>query len=261
LINQGEITGVLYLENNLVEGAFTEEHTYVLNLLSSQMAISIDNARLYENTKALNISFERFLPADFLSLLQKNSVLDISLGDHMEETMTIIFADIRSFTTRSEKMTPQQNFDFINSVLEVISPIIREHNGFVDKYIGDAIMALFPKCAEDAVRCALKMQAALLAYNQQHTDQEAVKIGIGINTGLVMLGTVGEPNRMNATVISDAVNIASRTESLTKTYQTPILMTEDTYQQLKSPWEFQIDEVATVTMKGKAKEIKLYQVK
>ena len=104
--------------------------------------------------------------------------------------MSVLFTDIRSFTTRSEKMTPEENFKFINSFLSVVAPVIRKHHGFVDKYIGDAIMALYPRSPDDALHCALEMQIALAEYNKQNPDQDPVKIGIGINTGLLMLGTV-----------------------------------------------------------------------
>lgn len=268
LLNQGKLSGILYMENNLTEAAFTKDRIDVLNLLSSQIAISIDNARLYSNTKKLNEkliilnqAYERFVPQDFLSLLEKKSIVDVDLGDHVQETMSVLFTDIRNFTTRSEKMTPQENFNFINSFLSCIGPIIRKHHGFVDKYIGDAIMALYPRKPDDALQCALEMQSALREYNKLHSDQEPVQIGIGINTGLLMLGTVGEANRMNATVISDAVNIASRIESLTKTYQAPILISEDTFKHLTNPARYQIEMADDkVLAKGKTKTIAIYKV-
>lgn len=260
LINQNTTIGILYLENNLAEGVFTEDRIHVLNLLSSQIAISIYNARLLENTKALNISFERFVPEDFLSFLNKSSIADVKLGDHIEGTMTVLFADIRNFTSRSENMTPQENFDFINSFFKVMAPVIRNNHGFVDKYIGDAIMSIFPRKVDDAVQCALEMQLAIKKYNKQHPDQEAIKIGIGINTGSLMLGIVGEKHRMSATVISNTVNIAFRVEALTKTYNTPILITEDTYWNLSDRTLYRIEKVASLLVRGKSHEITIYKV-
>lgn len=270
LLNQGVLSGILYLENNLTDNAFTSDRIKVLNLLSSQIAISIDNARLYGSTKDLNEqltimnkAYERFVPQDFLSLLQKQSIVDVGLGDQVQETMTILFTDIRNFTTISEGMTPEENFQFLNSFLSAMAPVIRKNNGFVDKFIGDAIMALYPNNADNALQCALDMRKALQQYNQERAKQgkSPIDIGIGINTGLLMLGIVGEKNRMNATVISDAVNIASRIETLTKSYKTPILISEDTFKNLKNPARYRIEIVDNqVLVKGKTKPIAVYKV-
>jgi predicted ATPase/class 3 adenylate cyclase/tRNA A-37 threonylcarbamoyl transferase component Bud32 len=267
LVNQGILSGVLYIENNLIDGAFTADRIATLDLLSSEIVISINNARLYSQTKelnerliVLNRAYERFVPEDFLDLLHKKSIMDVALGDHTQISMSVLFTDIRNFTTRSEKMTPQENFDFINSFLGVMVPIIKKHSGFVDKYIGDAIMALFPRNADDAIKASIEMQQTLKEYNKQNPHQDPIEIGIGINTGLLMLGTVGEPNRMAATVISDTVNIASRIESLTKTYQKPILIAEDTYKKIKNPLMYNFEKIGQVQVKGKAKEITIYQV-
>jgi len=270
LLNQRKLSGILYMENNLIEGAFSKDRINILNLLSSQIAMSIDNARLYSNTKALNEqlitlvdSYERFVPKDFLSLLEKESIVDVGLGDQVEKTMSVLFVDIRNSTTLSEKMDPQENFNFINTFLSVMCPIIRKHNGFVDKYIGDAIMALYPRNADDAIQCSLEMMQALIEFNQirENEGKEAIAIGIGINTGSLMLGTVGEEGRMNATVISDAVNVASRVESLTKVYKAPILITEHTYKDLKNPARYLIEIVDDqVIVKGKTKSIAIYKV-
>jgi predicted ATPase/class 3 adenylate cyclase len=268
LVNQGVLVGILYMENNLIEGAFTDDRTATLNILLSQIAIAISNARLYSQTKELNNqlillnkAYERFVPEDFLALLKKKSILDVALGDHTQMNMSVLFADIRNFTTRSEKMTPDDNFDFINSFLGIMVPIIKKHAGFVDKYIGDAIMALFPRNADDAILCALEMHEVLHEYNHSKPQLEPIEIGVGINTGLLMLGTVGETNRMAATVISDAVNIASRVESQTKIYKAPILITENTYKKIKNPAMYEIELIDKVLVKGKTSEVIIYRVK
>src|SRR5207249_86258 len=128
-------------------------------------SMSINNANLYANTQKLNErliilvqAYQRFVPNDFLTLLNKESIESIQLGDHVQADMTVLFMDIRSFTTLSEGMTPQENFDFINDFLNVVAPVIRKFHGFVDKYIGDAVMALFPRKADDALDCALEIQ-------------------------------------------------------------------------------------------------------
>ena len=134
--------------------------------------------------------------------------------------MSILFSDIREFTATSEKLSPEQIFKFINDYLEIMVPIVQKNNGFVDKFIGDAIMAIFPETADNAINCALKMQSAIPEVNakiSEYLDQE-LEIGVGINTGVVRLGTLGALERMEGSVISDAVNLAARVEQLTKKY-------------------------------------------
>jgi class 3 adenylate cyclase len=255
LINQGQLTGILYLENNLTTGAFTPKRLEVLNLLSSQIAISIENARLYT-------SITRFLPSEFLSLLDKKNIIDVQLGDQVEKEMSIFFADIRDFTSSSEKMTPQENFDFINDYLSKMAPIIGQHHGFIDKYIGDAIMALFPGSADEAVSASIAMLKELVTYNQERKKSglEPIAIGIGLNTGLLMLGTVGDENRMDGTVISDAVNLAFRIEGMTKMYGAALLISEETYMYLNNVSQYAIRTIDRVKVKGKSKPITVYEV-
>ncbi|MEK8016252.1 MAG: adenylate/guanylate cyclase domain-containing protein, partial [Candidatus Parabeggiatoa sp.] len=154
----------------------------------------------------LNKAYERFVPHAFLSLLGKQSIIDINLGDQIETEMTIFFADIRGFTSISEQMTPQDNFDFINNYFGQMEPIIIQYQGIIDKYIGDAIMAVFPYSADDAISAAITMLKTLVKYNQilQRAGLPTLKIGIGIHTGPLMLGTIGGQKRMDGTVISDA---------------------------------------------------------
>jgi len=215
-------------------------------------------SELFEISKA----YERFVPREFLKLLDKESVIDVQLGDHVEKEMTILFCDIRGFTAMSEKMTPQENFDFINIYLGQMEPIIGKHRGFVDKYIGDAIMALFPTSADDAVRGSIAMLRGLVEYNQLlvEANYQVIQIGIGLNTGPLMLGTVGGPNRMDGTVISDAVNLAARIEGLTKVYGSTLLITDQTYQKLEDISQYNIRVIDRVTVKGKTEAVTVYEV-
>src|SRR5439155_939511 len=108
----------------------------------------------------------RFMPRELLEILGKKSILEVKLGDQLQREMAILFSDIRSFTSISEKMLPKENFDFINAFLCEVAPVIRESRGFIDKYIGDAIMALFAGDADDAVRAGIDMQRRLRAFNE-----------------------------------------------------------------------------------------------
>lgn len=257
-LKQGKLVGIVYLENNISNAAFGPERLQLLNMLSSQAAISIENARLYTNMEALVEAYERFVPKQFLKFLHKESITEVQLGNQVQKEMTIMFSDIRNFTSLSERMTPQENFNFLNLYLSRMEPVIGKYNGFIDKYIGDAIMGLFPTQADDALQCAIEMLRTLNDFNSE--QDETVRIGIGLNTGNLMLGTIGGAHRMDGTVISDAVNITSRVEAMTKSYGASLIITESTYRGLKDPSAYLIRRLDNVIAKGKTKSVMLYQV-
>jgi predicted ATPase/class 3 adenylate cyclase/tRNA A-37 threonylcarbamoyl transferase component Bud32 len=262
IVNQGGLVGVLYLENNLTTNAFTEGRLQVMELLSSQIAVSLQNAELYQHQLLLNRAYEKFVPHQFLRFLEKTSILDVQLGDHVQTNMSIMFADIRSFTTMSEKMTPEENFEFLNEYLRRMEAPIIENRGFIDKFIGDSIMALFDKSADDAVRAAMAMLRQLHTYNCEREQKglPPIEIGIGLNSGRMMLGTLGGHHRMDSTVISDAVNLASRMEDLTKVYGVPLLISEHTYVRLVDSDRYCIRILDRVKVKGKTEPVSVYEV-
>ncbi len=269
LINKGRLSGVLYFENDLLSYVFSEERLNVINLLSSQIVVSIENAILYRdlelsnnNLKDLITSFERFIPREFLKQLGRRSILEIDLGDQVEMNMGVMFADIRDFTALSENLTPKENFDFINSYLKRICPTIRDYRGFIDKYIGDAVMALFPNSVEDAIDAAITMQHQVDLYNSHRTRTGyiPIKIGIGIHFGRIMLGIIGESERIETTVISDAVNLASRLESLTKEHKAKILISGDTFNLISNKNKYQYREIGSTAIKGKTKPVSIIEI-
>jgi len=224
----------------------------------------------------LNQAYERFVPSQFLDLLDKDSIVDVKLGDNVQQEMSILFSDIRDFTAMSEKMTPEENFKFINAYLSRMEPAITENHGFIDKYIGDAIMALFgDQCslgalpaqkgghssADNAVRAGIAMLERLAEYNQSRgrPKRPKLKIGIGINTGSLMLGTVGGSARMDGTVISDTVNLAARIEGLTKNYGVSLLISHNTLLQLENQDDYAIRFIDRVQVKGKSELVTVYE--
>ncbi|MDP2793406.1 MAG: bacteriohemerythrin [Sulfurisoma sp.] len=222
--------------------------------------------RAHEHTRITlartEAAYSKFVPRQFLSLLRTPSIMHVELGTHVEKEMTILFSDIRDFTSLSESMTPQENFRFINSYLSEMEPVISRHDGIIDKYIGDAIMALFPKNADDALAGAIDMLAQLDVYNigRARAGYQPVKIGIGLNTGMVMLGTVGGLNRMDSTVISDSVNLASRLEGITRDYHAPLLISEHTLYGLQDPSRYRIRFIDRILVKGKSHPQAVYEV-
>ncbi|MEZ2233912.1 MULTISPECIES: adenylate/guanylate cyclase domain-containing protein [unclassified Microcoleus] len=204
----------------------------------------------------------RFVPREFLKFLKRESIVDARLGDSVQAEMTIMFADIRSFTSLSESMSPRDNFDFINSYLTRVGPVIRQYNGFIDKYLGDGIMALFPNRPEDAVQAAIEMQQQVKIYNKhrQNSGYQPISIGIGLHTGTLMLGTIGEAERMESTVISDAVNLASRVEGLTKLYGVGIVASVQTLCRIDDPQHYKCRFLDRVQVKGKQTPVAVFEI-
>ena len=208
----------------------------------------------------LTDAYGRFVPHEFLHFLGYESILEVKLGDQVQKEMSVLFSDIRDFTSLSETMTPAENFQFINAYLSRMEPAITQNFGFIDKYIGDAIMALFDGSADDAVKAGIAMLEELYEYNisRNRPDCPPLQIGIGINTGSLMLGTVGGQSRMDSTVISDAVNLASRVENLTKEYGVSMLITQNTFLELNDFYDLRL--IDRVTVKGKSQMVTVYEV-
>lgn len=217
---------------------------------------------LAEDFKQTNISYSRFVPKEFLTLLKMHDINEVQLGNAIEKEMTILFSDIRSFSELSENMTPQENFDFLNSFFKRVGPVIREHRGFIDKYIGDGIMAIFPEKPEDAINAAIEMKYKVNQFNNYLESKgfNKISIGLGINTGKLMLGTIGERERMESTVISDSVNLAARMEGLTKFYGCSLLITEWTLLKLNDPLEYNFRTLDRVKVKGKKDIVSVIEI-
>jgi class 3 adenylate cyclase len=239
----------------------------VLFVFIQAILISLKNASNYYRSENLSIelqsindSLRRFVPEEFLLYLKKKNLADISLGDHIQKYMTILFCDIRDFTELSDDMEPKENFDFINTFLGKMGPVIRKNGGFIDKYIGDGIMALFPDVADHAVEAAIEMHKELAILNKKRrvNGEKTITMGIGIHTGSLMLGTVGENMRMDSTVISDSVNMCSRIDHITKEYGMTIGVSDRTFSQLENPNKYNYRFIGKVPVKGKKEPIALF---
>ncbi len=216
-----------------------------------------------QHLEKLNEAFGRFVPHEFLKRLGYASVLDTRLGDQIKTRMTILFADIRDWTTLSEKMEPAENFNFINAYLNRVGPVIRENNGFVNQYFGDGIMALFPEKAEDALRAAVQIQRAVSKLNFEHEKNgqfPAIRVGIGLHTGSLMLGVLGDQNRFDTGVISDAVNTAARVEGLTKIFAVNILASAATLGEVAENQQFANRFLGKIKVKGKQEPLGVFEI-
>ncbi len=211
---------------------------------------------------ALNEVYQRFVPQEFISLLGKKSILEINLGDQTKQEMTVMFADVRGWTTLSESMSPQDNFHFINAYLRRVSPVITENHGFIDQYYGDGVMALFPGRADNAVRAAIAMHKAVEEYNRER-EQDGffpVGIGVGLHIGDLMLGIIGSEDRLQGAVVADVVNLAARIEGLTRVYGSYITISEAVLLHLKEPGAYNHRFIDRVQVKGKATPVTVYEV-
>ncbi len=198
--------------------------------LKKEQAHNQELQSLNHELKDINIANQRFVPNEFLQILGKKSIKDLKLGDQTHTKMTVLFSDIRSYTTLSENMTPEENFKFINTYLGRIGSIIKAHGGFISSYLGDGFMALFANEPQNAIAATIAMQKELEVYNQERraAGKRALRTGMGLNTGDLMLGVIGDEHRYESTVISDAVNTASRMEGLTKVFGAAIILSERT---------------------------------
>ena len=247
-------------EGDLIKGFSLGVNDYLKKPFTPLELLARVKAQL--NLLEINRAYQRFVPNEFLQVLGRDSIVSIDLGDQVEGEMTVLFADIRQFAAFSEKLSPKQNFQLLNDYLQLMTPIVRRHNGFIDKFVGDEIMALFPHDPDDAIQAAEAMvsTAARMVLPQPVKELAPLRIGVGLHTGRVMLGTIGDKLRMDVTVISDAVNLASRLEALTKTYNCPIIISADTLEQCKEPDRFTHALLGEVKVEGKEQRVSVYRV-
>ncbi|MBL1175818.1 cache domain-containing protein [Pantanalinema sp. GBBB05] len=242
----GGIASVIELEN--LAGSF--------NSMTRQLKTSFESLEHQRN------SFARFFPPEYLKFLKKADVTHVELGDHASKEMAVMFSDIRSFTPMAEQMTPQESFNFINAYLGRVSPEIRNYNGFVVKFMGDGMMAVFPDRADDAVQAGIAQFRQLRQYNQEREAQGLlpIAIGMGLHFGHVMVGMVGENNRVQGDTLSDNVNLTSRLEGLTKFYGVSLLISADLLQRLADPDRYLLRFLDRVIVKGRSEAIAIYEV-
>ena len=222
-----------------------------------------------EAANRLTRLFEKFVPKGFLERIAPEGLESLRFGTAESDEATILFSDIRSFTDLSEPLSPQELMDFLNDYLKMMNMSIMVNHGFVDKFIGDAVMAIFDRTeqssndARNALNAGMGMLQVLGTMNQKRKRQGQIpiSIGIGIHTGPVVFGTLGFEERMDSTVLGDAVNLASRLESLTKYYGASLLFSDQTFEALGDEKEnLLIREIDTVMVKGRKQPVTIYEL-
>ncbi|MEQ8332626.1 adenylate/guanylate cyclase domain-containing protein [Nisaea sp.] len=216
------------------------------------------NQRLASLTK----SYSRFVPFQFLELLDRSGIEEIRTGDSVLKTMNVLFADIRGFTTLSERLGPTETFVALNEFLATMEPLIANENGFINQYLGDAIMALFPGSADAALRCAEAMLDTQVAFNREREDrgERPILFGLGINSGPLMIGALGGGERLDSNVIGDTANLASRVEGLTRLYGVSAIFTDRTHALLEAPDSLEFREIDRVVVKGRAEASTIFEL-
>ncbi|MBF0353318.1 MAG: GAF domain-containing protein [SAR324 cluster bacterium] len=281
LLIQDKPIGTLVFAHTTEPFSLREEDLDKIQRYVTQIASAVNNAYLYESLKTTRLqlaeservaamiqTFQKFVPQQFLRRIAGNGLENISLGNAQSDDATILFSDIREFTRFSETISPQELLNFLNAYFQRMSGVLHQHEGFIDKFIGDAIMAIFDfpegrnhSAAEQAVRAAIAMIQSLNEYNQYRASSgyQAIQIGIGIHSGPVIFGTVGSKDRMDSTVLGDTVNLASRLEGLTKRYGVSILVSDDTLALVEMN-RFAGREVDFVRVKGKDRPVTIFEI-
>ena len=262
ILRHAQFAGAIYMENNLATGAFTEERVEVIKLLSAQASISMENARLYEGQARLIEAQQRFVPRQFLESLGHHDIARVGLGEYVAREMSVMFADLRGFTPLAERVGPRALIELLNRYFSRLGEPIAAAGGFIDAYRGDEIMALFGLPPERALAAGVGMWRALDEFNRESiaSGGPTLDMGLGVNTGPLVLGTVGGHDRLQCGVVGDTANVASRIERLTRVYRTRFLLGEQVFEYLGEPRSWSIRRVDRVAVKGKEQPIQLYEV-
>jgi adenylate cyclase len=265
LLSKNQLRGVLYVDTRERVGAFTEKDLRVLAGIAAQAAVAIENAELarrIEQEAETRAHLSRFLSPALVEQAQKGQ-LDLKKGGELRE-VSVLFADIRGFTSMTEKSEPQEIVTLLNEYFEAMVDEVFEHGGVLDKFIGDCIMAMWgaPVRRDDdaarALRCAVGMQEALRVYNRQRQElgRHPLAMGIGVNTGEAVVGNMGSSKRLEYTCIGDAVNLASRLCSMAKPGQ--VVISAATLE--KGGDGFEVRALPPTKVKGKEHPVPVFEV-
>jgi class 3 adenylate cyclase len=265
LVFQDAVIGLLNLGEKKSGKSYNREDIDLLRTLANQGAVAIQNAKLVDQMKAeegVRTNLARYLSPQIVDQVIKKNV-QVNLGGD-RKVVTVLFSDIRNFTRISESMPPDKLVHLLNEYFTEMARIIFENQGSLDKYIGDAIVAVFGSLiplespGRTAVQAAIQMMQEMSSLNERWKNQYGFRmdIGIGINTGEVFLGNIGSPERMEFTVIGDTVNIASRFSDVAKPGQ--ILITKETLSNLGP--EIQYAELPPVEVKGKTGKLEVFEI-
>jgi len=267
LWNQAHVIGIIHVDSPMLANCFTLNDLDLLSALANYAAVAVERARLNQKIVAEEKKRERlgrFLsPQVTARIIATSESQGMALGVPEVKDVSVLFSDIVGFTTMSEKMSPAAVSLLLNDYFSRMTDIIFKYEGTLDKYIGDAIMAVFgapldmPDHCVRAIKAALEMRDQLEAFNSEHKDGPTIRIRIGINSGKAMAGELGGINKKEYTVLGDTVNTASRLESsVAKPMQ--VVVGENTYNATKAHFDFK--SLGPATLKGKERTVEVYEV-
>ncbi len=197
--------------------------------------------------KQTNLEAQKFIPKQFFKFLGKSSIAELELGNQVKKTATTLYCDLSSATEVGQTLSLEENFNFINSYLNVISPIIRKYDGFVDKYLGDGILAVFPR-PDNAVNCAHAIVRVIENKNRTNRNLPPVEARIGVHTGEVIFGIVGEEERKSPTIVSDVLNLVSKLEDINNFLHTKIIFSKSVLNELPTKFRFNYRYLGSLTV-------------
>jgi len=207
-----------------------------------------ENNENYDDYKCkIKKEYDKFVPREFFTHLGKKEIYELKLGENVQKDVTVMFVDIRHSYKTSESLSLDANFQFINHYLSIVGENIRRNNGFIDKFLGDGVLAVFT-CESDALKCSTEISNAFENINLVGVGEDKIKFGIGLHSGKVVIGIVGEKERLTPTIISDSVNLAHKIESLNKIFKSNILFTKEVLNNLPREFDINYRYVGTVNI-------------
>lgn len=245
--------------SDLVTGFNVGANDYLTKPFSKNELLS--RIKTHLNLYGIHRATNKFVPSEFLKSVGRQAITEVVLGDHIEKEVTVLFTDVRDYTHLAESMTPQQNFKFVNAYVGRMGPLIQRNKGFVNQYLGDGIMALFPEDAKYALQACVAMQKTILDYNirRQNEGYVPISVGMGLHTGDLVMGIIGDVHRNDTAIIADTVNTASRMEGITKYYGANIVLSEHSLATIENKDDFHFRYLGKVKMKGKNEVIGVYE--
>ncbi|MCP5501740.1 MAG: response regulator [Leptospiraceae bacterium] len=243
---------------HVVEGMESGANDYLTKPFLKEELFS--RIQLHLRNAKVSRQFSRFVPHEFLRILEIEDFLDIDLNQYIDVEMGVMFIDIVGFTNISEVLSPYEGYKMINNYLKLVCPIIRKQGGIIIKYLGDGIMAIFPKNLDLAIQASIRIHKTLEKANQIFRLDPSIKVKIGLHYGDMTFGIVGESNRLQVDSFSDNVNLAARIEGLAGYYNAATLVTDNVLTQLVQKDRFRYRFLDEVIVKGKTKPEKLYEV-